>query len=138
MDILTIRHAAQHLPAPRGARDGGDAVVRGETGDQTDQESRSAGHRAAPSLTVMDITTTTSGVTMTGSSTQGIKTVLHPVSDLATAMRDGRWLVWRLGRARRVAGAQRLHGPSEGGQTYCSKLVRSSQATPRETAKAAR
>src|ERR687889_2227218 len=28
---------------------------------------------------------TTSGVTMTGSSTQGIKTVLHPVSDLATA-----------------------------------------------------
>jgi excinuclease UvrABC ATPase subunit/predicted enzyme related to lactoylglutathione lyase len=33
----------------------------------------------------MDITTTTSGVTMTGSSTQGIKTVLHPVSDLAKA-----------------------------------------------------
>jgi predicted enzyme related to lactoylglutathione lyase len=29
--------------------------------------------------------TTTSGVTMTGSSTQGIKTVLHPVSDLASA-----------------------------------------------------
>jgi predicted enzyme related to lactoylglutathione lyase len=28
---------------------------------------------------------TTSGVTMTGPSTQGIKTVLHPVSDLATA-----------------------------------------------------
>src|ERR1700680_4194814 len=28
---------------------------------------------------------TTSGVAMTGSSTQGIKTVLHPVSDLATA-----------------------------------------------------
>ena len=26
-----------------GARDGGAAVVRGETGDQTDQESRSAG-----------------------------------------------------------------------------------------------
>ena len=26
-----------------GARDGGDAVLRGETGDQTDQESRSAG-----------------------------------------------------------------------------------------------
>ena len=45
-----------HLPAPRGARDGGDAVVRGETGDQTDQESRSAGHRAAPSVTAMDIT----------------------------------------------------------------------------------
>jgi hypothetical protein len=33
----------------------------------------------------MDITTATSGVTMTGSSTQGIQTVLHPVSDLATA-----------------------------------------------------
>jgi len=28
---------------------------------------------------------TTLGVTMTGSSTEGIKTVLHPVSDLATA-----------------------------------------------------
>jgi predicted enzyme related to lactoylglutathione lyase len=33
----------------------------------------------------MDITTTTLGVTMTGSSTEGIKTVLVPVSDLATA-----------------------------------------------------
>jgi predicted enzyme related to lactoylglutathione lyase len=32
----------------------------------------------------MDITTTTLGVTMTSSSTEGIKTVLHPVSDLAT------------------------------------------------------
>jgi uncharacterized protein YdhG (YjbR/CyaY superfamily) len=30
-------------------------VVRGETGDQTDQESRSAGHRAAASMTAMDI-----------------------------------------------------------------------------------
>ena len=39
-----------------GQRDGGDAAVRGETGDQTDQESRSAGRRAAPSLIVMDIT----------------------------------------------------------------------------------
>ena len=29
-----------------GARDGGDAVVRGETGDQTDQESRSTGRRS--------------------------------------------------------------------------------------------
>ena len=37
------RHAAR--------RDGGDAAVRGETGDQTDQESRSAGHRAAASVT---------------------------------------------------------------------------------------
>src|SRR6266540_5024001 len=52
----TGRYAAQHLPAPRGARDGGDAVVRGETGDQTGQESRSAGHRAAASMTAMDIT----------------------------------------------------------------------------------
>src|ERR1019366_5147035 len=50
------RDAAQHLPAPRGARDGGDAVVRGEAGDQTDQESRSAGHRAAARVTAMDIT----------------------------------------------------------------------------------
>jgi hypothetical protein len=58
------------------ARDG-DAVVGGETGDQTDQESRSAGHRAAASLT------------------------------------------------------------PKLSQTYCSKLVRSSQATPTETAKAA-
>jgi predicted enzyme related to lactoylglutathione lyase len=72
--------------APRDARDGGDPVVRREAGDQTDQESRSAGLRGAPSLTVIDITIhSTSGVTMTGSSTQGIKTVLHPVSDLATA-----------------------------------------------------
>jgi predicted enzyme related to lactoylglutathione lyase len=36
-------------------------------------------------VTVEDITTTTSGATMTGSSTQGIKIVLHPVSDLASA-----------------------------------------------------
>jgi predicted enzyme related to lactoylglutathione lyase len=33
----------------------------------------------------MDNTTTTSGVTMTGSSTQGVKTILHPVADLAAA-----------------------------------------------------
>ena len=33
----------------------------------------------------MDITTATSGVNMTASSTQGIRTVLHPVSDLAKA-----------------------------------------------------
>jgi AraC-like DNA-binding protein/catechol 2,3-dioxygenase-like lactoylglutathione lyase family enzyme len=50
------RCAAQRLSAPRGARDGGDTVVRGETGDQTDQESRSTGPRAAPSVTAMDIT----------------------------------------------------------------------------------
>ena len=39
-----------------GRRDAGDPVVRGEAGDQTDQESRSADHRAAPSVTAMDIT----------------------------------------------------------------------------------
>ena len=33
----------------------------------------------------MDITTATSGATMASSSTEGIKTVLHPVSDLAAA-----------------------------------------------------
>jgi predicted enzyme related to lactoylglutathione lyase len=33
----------------------------------------------------MDVTTTTSGANMSDSSTQGIKTVLHPVSDLAAA-----------------------------------------------------
>jgi predicted enzyme related to lactoylglutathione lyase len=36
-------------------------------------------------MTAMDIATATSGVKMTGSSTEGIKTVLHPVSDLAKA-----------------------------------------------------
>ena len=37
-------------------RDGGDPAVRRQAGDQTDQESRSAGPRAAPSVTAMDIT----------------------------------------------------------------------------------
>ena len=59
-------------------------------GDQTDQESRSAGHRVAPSMSAMDITTT-KGVNMTGSPTEGIKTVLHPVSDLATAKEVHAW-----------------------------------------------
>jgi predicted enzyme related to lactoylglutathione lyase len=36
-------------------------------------------------MAAMDVTTPTSGVTMSGSSTEGIKTVLHPVSDLAAA-----------------------------------------------------
>jgi len=36
------RYGAQHLPAPRGAGHGRDTAVRGETGDQTDQESRRA------------------------------------------------------------------------------------------------
>ena len=38
------------------ARATGGAVVRHETGDQRDQESRSASHRAATSPTAMDIT----------------------------------------------------------------------------------
>src|SRR4051812_41491863 len=50
------RHAAERLPAPRGAGSGGDPVVRGETGDETHQESRSTGRRAAPSVTAMDLT----------------------------------------------------------------------------------
>jgi predicted enzyme related to lactoylglutathione lyase len=33
----------------------------------------------------MEITTATEGVTMTGLSTEGVKTILHPVSDLAAA-----------------------------------------------------
>src|SRR3984893_13139744 len=53
---LAGRRAAQRLPAARGARDGGNAVVCGETGDQTGQESRSAGQQAGASLTGMDIT----------------------------------------------------------------------------------
>jgi predicted enzyme related to lactoylglutathione lyase len=73
------------------------AHVHGETGEQTGQESRSAGHGAAPSLisgfgSVLQpdnpagsMWPTTSGVTMTSSPTLGIKTVLHPVSDLAAA-----------------------------------------------------
>jgi predicted enzyme related to lactoylglutathione lyase len=36
-------------------------------------------------MTTVDFATTTKGVNMTGSSIEGIKTVLHPVSDLATA-----------------------------------------------------
>jgi predicted enzyme related to lactoylglutathione lyase len=50
-----------------------------------DQESRSAVGRAAVTVTAMATTTTTEGATMADSSTQGIQTVLHPVSDLARA-----------------------------------------------------
>jgi hypothetical protein len=39
----TGRHAAKRLPASGGVCDGGDAAVRGEVSDQTDQESRSGG-----------------------------------------------------------------------------------------------
>src|SRR4029453_19393202 len=47
---------AKRLPAPVAARHGRDASVRGETGDQADQESRSAPRRAARSMTAMEIT----------------------------------------------------------------------------------
>src|SRR5258708_1534904 len=50
------RCAAQRLSAPGGARYCGDATLRGETGDETGQESRSARPRAAPMLTAMNIT----------------------------------------------------------------------------------
>jgi predicted enzyme related to lactoylglutathione lyase len=49
----------------------------------TDQESRSARHE--PELGWAPVAITTQGATMTGSTTEGIKTVLHPVSDLAAA-----------------------------------------------------
>ena len=49
------RCAAQHLPARVDGGGGGDGAVRGETGHQTDQESRSADLRAATSVTTMDI-----------------------------------------------------------------------------------
>jgi hypothetical protein len=42
--------AAQRLPGPGGAGDGGDAAVCGQAGDPTGQESRSTGPRAAPSM----------------------------------------------------------------------------------------
>jgi hypothetical protein len=48
--------AVKTRDSPGSARNGGDAVVAGETGDQTDQESRSAGRRVATSVTAMDIT----------------------------------------------------------------------------------
>ena len=50
------RYAAERLPGTDRGRDEGDAVVRGEAGDQTDQESRSASRAAAPSVNDMDIT----------------------------------------------------------------------------------
>jgi AraC-like DNA-binding protein len=40
----------------RGARDGGGVAVRGQEGDQTDQESRSAGTEPGASVTGMNIT----------------------------------------------------------------------------------
>src|SRR6185437_8608465 len=50
------RHAAERLPGPDGAGCRGDALVRGQEGHQTDQESRSCPPRAAPNVTAMDIT----------------------------------------------------------------------------------
>jgi hypothetical protein len=44
------------LYAPAGQKVSNPAVVRREAGDQTDQESKSAGHGAATSLTAMDVT----------------------------------------------------------------------------------
>src|SRR5213078_3322128 len=48
------RCAAQRVPAPGGGRDGRDPAMRGEAGDETGQESRSAGRRAPTSLTDMN------------------------------------------------------------------------------------
>jgi predicted enzyme related to lactoylglutathione lyase len=52
---------------------------------RTDQESRSAVHGIAGTVTAIDITTTTEGESMSASSTEGVKTLLHPVSDLSAA-----------------------------------------------------
>jgi hypothetical protein len=52
----TGRLAAQQLSARRGEHNGRHTVMRRETGHQTDQESRSAAHRPAISLTATDIT----------------------------------------------------------------------------------
>jgi predicted enzyme related to lactoylglutathione lyase len=57
----------------------------GVTDDQTGQESRSADPPGTGRVAVKDSTTTTEGETMTGSPTEGVKTILHPVSDLAAA-----------------------------------------------------
>jgi hypothetical protein len=51
----TGRCADHHLPAPCGVRQR-DAIVRRETVDQTDQESRSADHGAATTVIAMQIT----------------------------------------------------------------------------------
>jgi hypothetical protein len=50
------RHVAQQLPTPGGPGDGGDAVLCGQTGHQTGQESRSAGRQDPASVTAMDLT----------------------------------------------------------------------------------
>jgi AraC-like DNA-binding protein len=53
-ELVGMPPSVYRRQAARG--DGGDAVVRGEAGDQTDQESRSADPRAAASVTAMDTT----------------------------------------------------------------------------------
>ena len=53
-ELVGVPPSAYRREAAHG--DGGDAVVRGEAGDQTGQESRSTRSRAAPSVTAMDIT----------------------------------------------------------------------------------
>ncbi|VBA41904.1 HTH-type transcriptional activator RhaS [Mycobacterium innocens] len=52
----TGRHATQPLSRAHIRRRKGHSGVPGEAGDPTDQESRSLGYRAAPSVSVMDIT----------------------------------------------------------------------------------
>jgi hypothetical protein len=54
--LARLRHVRDRIDRDHTALAAGDAVVRSETGDETGQESRSAGHRAATSVTVMDIT----------------------------------------------------------------------------------
>ena len=73
------RGAAQRLSAPRDARDGGDLVMRRGTGDETDQESRSADPWAAASVAPW-----TSPVTRASSRTT---TRTPPWPSIATARR---------------------------------------------------
>ena len=58
--LLRVPPMASRLPLRDGvaehARDGADVVVRGETGGQNGQESRSASHQAGASITAMSTT----------------------------------------------------------------------------------
>ena len=54
--VIGARWSTVRRIAAYGTRGGGDAVVGVEAGHQTDQESRSTRHRAAPNLVAMDIT----------------------------------------------------------------------------------
>jgi predicted enzyme related to lactoylglutathione lyase len=64
-----------------------DIIIRMVVLPHDDPDTSPACHRDRPEVVPVVIPTrpTTSGVTMTGSSTEGIKTVLHPVSDLERA-----------------------------------------------------